>query len=99
VDIAYSINGVPIRLTDERWLHIIERHNDLVNYFDDILATVENPDLILPGYGGSLYALRAYGRQNYLAVVYREVSPDDGFIITAYFMSRVDRRKAIWRRQ
>ncbi len=31
MDIAYSINGIPSRLTEERWLHIIERHFDLFN--------------------------------------------------------------------
>ena len=28
-NIAYSINGVPIRLTAERWLHIVENHDDM----------------------------------------------------------------------
>ena len=29
MDIVKSINGVPIRLTEERWVHIIENHDDL----------------------------------------------------------------------
>jgi hypothetical protein len=30
--IAYSKNNVPIRLTYERWVHIIEAHDDLAGY-------------------------------------------------------------------
>jgi len=36
-EIAISVNGVPIRLTDERWEHIIDGHADLANYRDDVL--------------------------------------------------------------
>jgi hypothetical protein len=32
-------------------------------------------------------------------VVYRQLSADDGFVITAYFTTKVDRKKAIWKRQ
>ena len=97
MNIAYSINGVPIRLTEERWFHIVESHNDLAGRYDDILATVESPDLILRGHRGALIAVRGMGRNRYLAVVYRELSPDDGFIISAYFTSKIDRRKVLWR--
>lgn len=32
-----SINGVPIRLTDERWVHIVENHDDLAGFYDEII--------------------------------------------------------------
>jgi hypothetical protein len=99
VDIAYSINGVPIRLTDERWLHILDSHDALAGWYDDILDTVENPDLVLPGQRGSLIAVRGVASRRYLMVAYREVSPDDGFIITAYFALGIDRKKSLWKRQ
>jgi hypothetical protein len=54
---------------------------------------------MLRGYGGSLIATRGYGRGRYLAVIYRQVSPQDGFVITAYFTGKIDRKKVIWRRQ
>lgn len=98
MDVVYSIRGVPIRLTAERWFHIVENHDDLAGYYDDVLQVVENPDLVVSGYRGSLIAVRGYGRDRYLLVVYRETSPLDGFVITAYFASTVDRRKAIWKR-
>jgi len=98
MDIAVSVDGVPIRLTAERWFHIVENHDDLAGHYDDVLATVEDPDWILRGHRGSLIAVRGSGRGHYLAVIYRQVSWEDGFVITAYFTSKVDRRKAIWKR-
>jgi hypothetical protein len=99
MDVVLSVEGVPIRLTTERWFHIVENHDDIAGYYDDVLETVENPDMVLRGYRGSLIAARGYGRRRYLAVVYRQVSTEDGFIITAYFTSKIDRKKAIWRKQ
>lgn len=98
MDIAISVEGVPIRLTHERWFHIAENHDDMAGYYEDVLDLVENPDFILRGYQGSLVAARHYGGQRYLMVVYRQVSLEDGFIITAYFTRKVDRRKAIWKK-
>jgi hypothetical protein len=71
----------------------------MAGYYDDVLETVENPDIVVRGYGGSLIAARGYGRKRYLAVIYRQVSAEDGFVISAYFTSKIDRKKAIWRRQ
>lgn len=39
-DVALSVDGVPIRLTDERWVHIVENHDDLAGYYDDVLEAV-----------------------------------------------------------
>lgn len=99
MDFAFSIEGVPIRLTSERWFHIVETHDDLAGYYDEVLETIERPDMILRGYRGSLIAARNYGYKRYLMVVYRQLSKNDGFIITAYFTSKIDRKKAIWKRQ
>lgn len=32
MDVAISVDGVPIRLTAERWLHIVENHDDLAGH-------------------------------------------------------------------
>ncbi len=94
--IVYSVHDVSIRLSPERWVHIVENHDDLAGYRDDILRVVEDPDIVVRGYRGSLIAATGYGRKRYLAVIYKEVSPQDGFIISAYFTSKIDRKKAIW---
>jgi hypothetical protein len=78
MDIAISRNGVPIRLTEERWFHIVENHDDLAGHYDDVLEGV--------------------ARKTYLAVIYKELSRDEGFVATAYFTSRISRRLIIWRK-
>ncbi len=98
MDWVLSRNGVPIRLTEERWFHIVENHDDVAGHYDHVLDTVENPDFILKGYGGALIAVKGVARRTYLAVVYKEISRDDGFIITAYFMSRIARGSIQWRK-
>jgi hypothetical protein len=35
--IAISKNGVPIRLTEERWFHITEEHSEMAGYYFEIL--------------------------------------------------------------
>ena len=44
-----SKNGVPIRLTDERWLHITEEHSEMAGYYFDVLETIQNPEAIYEG--------------------------------------------------
>ena len=94
--VALSVNGVPIRLTVEGWRHISEGHPDLTEKQSDILAAIRSPDLIQEGDFGTLLAAR---RQDdlYLVVVYRELSPSDGFVVTAYRARRLRQRNVIWR--
>ncbi len=95
---AYSVNGVPVRLTYERWYHIIENHDDLASYFHEILETVEKPDFIVRGNKGSLKAAKNISKKKWLIAVYREISKSDGFVITAYFLSTKPKGEIIWRR-
>ncbi|MBU0569105.1 hypothetical protein KJ693_11440 [bacterium] len=97
MDVAYSVNNIPIRLTTERWFHIIENHDDLAGYYEDVLNTIEEPDIIIRGYGGSLIAVKGMGSKHYLGVIYKEYPlKKDGFVLSAYFTGKIDRRKAIW---
>ena len=98
MDITESVDGVPIRLTAERWVHIVENHDEVAGYYDEVLDTVASPEIVVPGYGGSLVAVRSYGQRRHLCVVYRQISRTDGFIITAYFSRKLDRKKAVWKR-
>ncbi len=81
--IAISVNGVPIRLTAERWRHIIQEHPELAVMKTSIADAIEMPDSIHEGRETTLVAVR---RRNhvYLVVVYREVSQADGFVITSH---------------
>lgn len=96
---VYSINGVPIRLTEERWEHILDGHAEFsYNDTDTILDAVENPEYILPGYGGTLVAVLVLGKGSYLHVIYKEVSASDGFIVTAGIRPSMNKKKILWRR-
>ena len=94
---VYSVNNVLIRLTEERWEHIVDRRPYLASYYDRILDAIERPTYLLRGYKGALIAVASLSRFKYLHVVYREVSLDDGFIVTAYVARSVNKRRAIWR--
>ena len=100
-DVVKSFNGVPIRLTDERWVHIIENHDDMAGYRDDVLSTVEEPQYVIKGYEGALVALRRMEGERFLAVIYKELSQIDGFIITAYFTSKLklEREVILWQQR
>ncbi len=90
---------MPIRLTEERWFHIVENHDDLAGHYDDVLDVVENPDVIAQGDEGALVAARTLAPRRHLAVVYKEAPREDGFVVTAYFTRRLARRAVVWRKQ
>ena len=96
--IAHSINAVPIRLTDERWEHILFRRPDMASFIETVLDAVVDPEYILRGYKGTLIAIVHLGERSYLNVIYRELSQTDGFIVTARIERRLDKSKIIWRR-
>lgn len=97
--VADSRNGVSIRLTHERWGHIVEAHDYMAGLHDWVLETVADPDTIIKGWTRSLIATRHYPEtpinEKHLVVVYREIGPMDGFVITAFMTSEVEK---VWKR-
>jgi hypothetical protein len=70
---------------------------------DRILETISSPDYVQEGDSGTSIAVRHYPQtpltEKYFCVVYRELSEDDGFILTAYFATRpADWRNVTWKR-
>jgi hypothetical protein len=101
--IVQSHNGVPVRLTGERWMHIISRHPEMATQKDRVFETIFEPDMIQQGDFDELLAVRLFAQtpltQKHLVVAYRENSIDDGFIVTAYLTRRPStKRKVLWRR-
>lgn len=95
---ATSKNGLPIRLTDERWAHITDEHGELAGLRGEVLKAVGDPLRIVEGGGRALLAVREVELGKYLVVVYREIA-GDGFVITAFLTRRirsVERRKQLW---
>lgn len=99
MDTVHSINGVPIRLPEERWEHIVSNKPYMESYYQQVLDAVEGPTWVLRGYAGALVAVLTLGRQGHLHVVYREVSREDGFIITAFIARKVNRSAMVWPRK
>ena len=92
-----------MRLTTERWQHIVHRHPEMAEQRERVLETVVEPELIQRGDYGELLAIRFYRHtpltNKYLVVVYREVDRNDGFILTAYFTNRPSgKRVTLWKR-
>jgi hypothetical protein len=98
LDVVVSKNGLPIRLTDERWAHITEEHSELAGMRREVLEIVAEPRRVLAGQGGELLAVGELEPGKYLVVVFRE-SVTDGFVITAFLTRRarsLDRREQLW---
>ena len=98
VEKVLSKNGVPIRLTDERWVHISEEHCELAGMRLEVPEAVASPSRILVGGADELLAVGETIGGKHLVVVYRELI-DDGFIITAFITSKtksLKRRNQLW---
>ncbi|MEW6355607.1 MAG: hypothetical protein AB1696_04720 [Planctomycetota bacterium] len=98
-----SVNGVPIRLTAERWDHIAERHPEMEGERRKVLDALNKPDFVHEGDFGELLAVKFYEvtplTSKHLVVAYKENSQKDGFIITAYFTSKpLVGRRVVWTR-
>jgi hypothetical protein len=104
-----SANNVPIRLTEERWFHIMEYHRELEAFQSEILLAIANSDRLYfspPSLEPNFAAVKVFARlvefglARNLVVHYREVSPSNGFILTALVMSdkRLNRRFKLWQR-
>lgn len=93
-----SNNSVPIRLTEERWEHIINKHPELTDQQSELLQAISQPQRILEGSNDELLAIREFTPGKYLVVAYREFE-DDGFIVTAYLTRRIrslNKRRQLW---
>ena len=101
IETTISVNGITIRLPDERWMHIIDEHPELQKHKEEVLQTITKPDVIYEGTDKELFAVKECEPQKNIIVIYKEFEAD-GFIITAFFSRRkrfLDRRKKIWERQ
>jgi hypothetical protein len=98
IETVQSKHGISIRLTDERWEHIITEHGELSESRVAVLQVIRDPERILTGGNGERMAIREIEPDKWLVVVYRE-GERDGFIITAFWTRRyrsLERREVIW---
>lgn len=93
-----SINGMLIRLTAERWAHILGEHPEITELKPDVLESVSNPDRVVAGNADEILAIKKHELEKWLEVVYKELH-EDGFIITAFSTSKtawLSRKRQIW---
>ena len=100
-DVTRSVFGTPIRLTDERWAHIISGHPELTGLRAMVLETLGQPAEVRAGSGGEFLAISRMVDGRSLVVVYRELT-GDGFVVTALLTRRtaaLGRRRLVWQSQ
>ncbi|MDP2335645.1 MAG: hypothetical protein Q8N05_04175 [Bacteroidota bacterium] len=101
MDIGISKNNVPIRLTPERWQHITTGLPEVADFYYEILETIENPKIIYEGNEGGLIAVsfRFENTGKFIVVIYKEISLEDGFVITSFLSSKeqkFEKKIVIW---
>lgn len=104
MDVAFSKNNIPIRLTSERWQHITIGHPEIADFYYEILETIENPDIIYEGSSGAKIASKKFEGiyPKFIVAVYKEINENDGFIITAYLSIKkqeFEKKKILWKQQ
>ena len=109
IAVVRSRSGALVRLTEARWEHIVTARPELGGFRREILEVVERPDEVYEPPSRvkpQLHAVKRFKRladvelsQN-LVVVYRELTPQEGFIITAFPISNRRKRRMyrLWRR-
>lgn len=99
-EILRDHQGRKIRLTDERWTHIIE-HPEMNGQRERLIETLSTPDTIIATAKDE--SIHTYHRfysttpvtQKYLIVAVK-VLEDDAFVVTAFYSSRQKKGKVIW---
>ena len=83
-------SGRRVRLTEERWRHVIDGHPELEPFLLAVLAAVEAPSRWLAGRapGEEWYLAEGSGPSRWLQVVVA-FSGDDGNIVTAFGRRRL----------
>lgn len=101
------MKGIPIRLTEERWFHIAKHHPELKRLRRLVSKTVTKPDRLF--FFAAIRDFAAVAKHSELlklgiapnlVVHYKEVSDQDGFIVTAFPISewRMRRKFGNWQR-
>lgn len=94
--------GMSIRLTQERWQHIID-HPEMINMEAIIEETLRQPDTVRKSKTDNTVYLYYRFRENtivgnkWLCVVVKYLE-DDAFIITAYFTNKLKQGEQIWKK-
>ena len=90
--------GQLIRLTGERWQHIVERHPEVKEHLLKIRSTIQKPDLIVQNQYNQVeryYHKYFKSLKNYLIVI---IEYKKNFIITAFISRKIKRGEQLWKK-
>ncbi|MCZ7584975.1 MAG: PBECR2 nuclease fold domain-containing protein [Deltaproteobacteria bacterium] len=87
--------GRHVRLSSVQWTHILERHPEMAGQQEKFTETLREPEAVLYDRDEENYQYLKRFRQSpvtdkFLLLVVRHLN-GDGFVITAFFVSRVRR--------
>jgi hypothetical protein len=101
VPIYRDLWGTQIRASDERLLHIRDRHPELVGLENPISLALEQPDFVVESDRDS--SIRVYerrvpdspvGDKRLRAIV--KWHPEDAFLLSSYFTDRARKGRQLW---
>ena len=73
----------------------------MAGYYFEVLETVQDPEVVYQGTAAELMAVKEVEPGKFLVVVYKEISGEDGFVITSFLTRRAEqlkRRNTVWPR-
>ncbi len=96
-EVITDYRGRAVRLTEERWAHILA-HPEMAGQRERLIETLVQPDLVIATVKDEM--VHTYHRlyestpvtRKFLVVAVK-MERDDAFVLTAYFTSRVKKRK------
>ncbi|MCK4734554.1 MAG: hypothetical protein KAT65_19015 [Methanophagales archaeon] len=71
----------------------------MAGYYFEVLEAMDGAEAIYEGKKGECIAVREIEKDKYMVVIYKELSKEDGFVITAFLTRRrkkLERRRKIW---
>lgn len=94
--------GRKIRLTDERYKHIIEKHPEIKDQEEKIKETLRKPELVKKSvYSNDVLIFYKYYKQTPVTEKYLTVGikllNGEGFVVTVYFTDRIKEGEIIWK--
>lgn len=98
-----DINDRKIRLTEERYEHIVQYHPEVQKALELLTLTIENPDIIVQSTSDTQvelyyhYFVATPVGNKYLCVVVKMLETDY-FIITVYFTDKIKKGEVKWKR-
>ena len=99
-----GVYGRKVRINDERWSHIIDRHPEMQGQLSKIEETLLFPDEVVESKSDNsveLYFRKYYHSpvgEKYLCVLVK-VKEDDAFMLTAYFTETIKKGNLIWKKK